>query len=84
MERAISAGEANGSFSEMLRDVQSGDSFVVTSQGEAIARLIPVERVLPGQSDRIGRLLDYVKTLPRRPAMRWKREDLYDRRDRED
>ena len=38
MDRAISASEANQRFSEMLREVGQGDSFVVMSRGRAVAR----------------------------------------------
>ena len=78
MERAISATEANQRFSEMLRDVQSGDSFVVTSRGKPVARMVPIEDALAGQSERIGNLLEYLKTLPRRTVKPWTREELYD------
>ena len=43
MERAISASEANQRFSELLREVQEGESFVVTSRGRPVAKVTPVD-----------------------------------------
>lgn len=80
MERLITATEANQRFSEMLRDVQSGESFVVTSRGKPVAKLVPIDEaaMIAEQSKKIGALLEYVETLPRMNAGPWKREDLYD------
>lgn len=80
MERLITATEANQRFSEMLRDVQSGESFVVTSRGKPVAKLVPIDEaaMIAEQSKKIGALLEYVETLPRMNAGPWEREDLYD------
>lgn len=75
MERAISASEANQHFSEMLRDVQQGEEFVVMSRGRPVARVIPVQ-TSPDLSS-IQSLLSYLKALPNRQAGEWHREDLY-------
>jgi len=81
MERHITATEANQRFSEMLRDVQGGESFVVTSRGKPVAKLVPIDEAtaLADQSKKISDFLDYVETLPITDAGPWKREDLYDR-----
>ena len=42
MKRAISAAEANREFSAVLRGVRRGHSFVVTSHGRPVARIVPV------------------------------------------
>ena len=41
MGDAISAAEANRKFSAMLRRVREGHSYVVTSHGRPVARIIP-------------------------------------------
>ena len=41
MEEAVSAADANRRFSLLLRGVREGRSYVVTSHGKPIARLIP-------------------------------------------
>jgi prevent-host-death family protein len=76
MDRAISASEANQRFSEMLRDVSQGDSFVVMSRGRAVARVVPIDTEAHSRST--ARLLEYVQTLPRRTAEHWSRQELYD------
>jgi prevent-host-death family protein len=42
MEEPISAADANRRFSVLLRKVREGRSYVVTSHGKPVARLIPV------------------------------------------
>ncbi len=41
MEEAVSAAEANRRFSLLLRGVREGRSYIVTSHGKPVARLIP-------------------------------------------
>ena len=77
MERAISASDANQRFSELLRDVQEGESFVVTSRGRPVAKVTPVDH-LDRQGPELDALLDFVATLPRREDRGWRREDLYE------
>jgi len=75
MERAISASEANQHFSEMLRDVQQGEAFVVMSRGRPVARVIPVETAPSGVA--VETLLSFLGGLPERRAGDWQRDDLY-------
>ncbi|NBU83805.1 MAG: type II toxin-antitoxin system prevent-host-death family antitoxin [Sphingomonadaceae bacterium] len=75
MDRAITATDANQHFSELLRDVQDGSSFVVMSRGRAVARVIPVEK--DGQRAQMETLGRFLQTLPQRSAGHWTREDLY-------
>jgi prevent-host-death family protein len=77
MDRAISASDANQRFSEMLREVQAGESFIVTSRGRPVAKVSPIGDV-EGQDSAIDALLDFVADLPRRHAGAWRREDLYE------
>ena len=44
MEEAVSAADANRKFSLILRSVREGHSYVVTSHGRPVARIIPAER----------------------------------------
>ena len=41
MDKSVSAADANRKFSELLRGVRKGQSYVVTSHGEPVAKLIP-------------------------------------------
>lgn len=78
MEKAISAADANRKFSQLLRDVREGQSYVVTSHGRAVARIAPVKEgsstVLSARAALLGRLRSerVVK------IGRWKRDELYE------
>jgi antitoxin (DNA-binding transcriptional repressor) of toxin-antitoxin stability system len=75
MDRAINASEANKRFSEMLRDVQNGETYVVIFRGRAVARMVPVDRDQERRS--VAALLGFLDTLPRRHAGGRSRDDLY-------
>jgi prevent-host-death family protein len=76
MEKAISAADANRKFSQVLREVKEGQSYVVTSHGKAVARIEPVVGRSKGNAK--GALLARLEAQPVRRIGRWKRDDLYD------
>jgi prevent-host-death family protein len=41
MDKLVSAAEANRRFSRILREVGEGRSYVVTSHGRPVARIVP-------------------------------------------
>ena len=43
MDKIVSAAEANREFSSLLRGVREGQTFVVTSHGKPVARMIVYE-----------------------------------------
>jgi prevent-host-death family protein len=58
----VTAREANQRFSELLRGVEAGRSYVVTKHGRPVARLLPAEgagerRLTPEQEAALERLL---------------------------
>jgi prevent-host-death family protein len=78
LEKAISATHAKLRFLEVLQDVKNGQqSYVVTSHGRAVARLVPIDKgraaTASGRASLFGRLRSekVVKT------GRWKRDKLY-------
>jgi len=78
MEETVSAAEANREFSRLLRGVREGNSYVVTSHGRPVAKLVPVvdqqvEREMARQ-----KLLAELRTRPILNAGRWTRSELYD------
>ena len=78
MEKAVSAAEANRNFSKLLRMVHDGESYVVTSHGKAVAKLVPV-----GENDRVasGARAALLKRLRSERVIRigpWSREELYE------
>lgn len=79
MDRQITATEANQRFSQMLREVQSGESFTVTSRGKAVAKLVPIEPDHDKHRQNVREFLEHVRALPIRSIGNWRREDLYER-----
>jgi prevent-host-death family protein len=74
-DQAVSASEANQRFSEMLREVQQGQTFIVTSRGRPVARMTPVDDTAGAPA--IRSLLGFLETLPVRQGGDWTRDDLY-------
>ncbi|QMW21718.1 type II toxin-antitoxin system Phd/YefM family antitoxin [Sandaracinobacteroides saxicola] len=76
MDIAITATDANQRFSEVLRDIQAGETFIVTSHGRPVARLLPIDHG-QNQTAAIDLLLDHLNTLPPRTLPGWQRDELY-------
>jgi len=78
MEKAIAAAEANRKFSQVLREVREGRTYVVTSHGRPVARITPVTE--ERNSTAKTALLAHLEARPvrQRPIGRWKRDELYD------
>jgi len=78
MEKAVTAADANRTFSKLLRAVREGRSYVVTSHGKAVARIVPVEK--NGRVSRAARAA-LVRRLRAEPVItigRWSRDELYE------
>ena len=78
MEEAVSAAAANRKFSLLLRGVREGRSYVVTSHGKPVARLIPA-----GKDDEAAKraretLLSRLEKQPVMNTERWTRDELYE------
>lgn len=80
MEKAISSADANRNFSQLLREVREGRTYVVTSHGRPVARISPVQskpgRI--GDSPAWDRLLRRVRKRPVKNIGCWTRDELYD------
>jgi prevent-host-death family protein len=83
MDETITAAEANRSFSRLLRGVQQGQSYLVTSHGRPVARVVPPDQDdemtlrLRGAARRV--LLERVAQQPTINIGRWTRAELYER-----
>src|SRR5688572_23250043 len=78
MSRSISAANANREFSSMLRRVRQGESFVVTSHGRPVAKIVPVST-----GDQItlaarGTLLRRLRGARAKRIGGWTRDELYE------
>ena len=79
MSETISAAEANRSFSRLLRAVQEGRSYVVTSHGRPVARIVPVDETDEARQRAWRALMDRLRTQPATDTPRsWTRDDLYE------
>jgi prevent-host-death family protein len=77
MEKAISAAEANRKFSEVLRGVREGQSYIVTSHGRPVARIEPVDK--KNNADRArNALLNRLRKQKAIDIGPWTRDELYD------
>jgi prevent-host-death family protein len=77
MEKAVSAADANRKFSKLLRGVREGHSYVVTSHGKAVAKIVPVERDDVARGARVA-LLKRLRSQPVVTIGRWSRDELYE------
>jgi prevent-host-death family protein len=78
MEKAVSAADANRKFSQLLREVREGQSFIVTSHGRPVARLAPIRSGSASGVDRRARLLKRLRSQPITNIGPWKRDELYE------
>ena len=78
MEEAVSAADANRKFSLILRRVREGHSFVVTSHGRPVARIIPAERRENVAAGARNALLSRLERQSVVNAGRWTRDELYE------
>jgi prevent-host-death family protein len=78
MEEAVSATDANRRFSLLLRGVREGRSYVVTSHGKPVARLIPAGKTDEAAKRARTTLLGRLEAQPVINAQRWTRDELYE------
>jgi prevent-host-death family protein len=78
MEETVSAADANRKFSLILRGVRDGHSYVVTSHGRPVARIVPSDKHKGVGSGARAALLSRLKKQPLVHAERWTRDELYE------
>jgi prevent-host-death family protein len=81
-DHLISAADANRQFSRVLREVREGRTYVVTSHGRPVARIVPAD----GRAHADGAALDtFLARLEEQPVSTigsWTRDELYEDDDR--
>jgi prevent-host-death family protein len=78
MSKAVSAADANRDFSKLLRGVRDGDSFVITSHGKPVAKIVPfVAQDRVRQAAKTA-LLAHLRAQPSIDIGRWRRDELYE------
>ena len=79
MQSAISAADANRNFSKLLREVRDGRSYVITSHGRPVAKLVAVEARDHVRAAAKRVLLERLRTQRATPSIgRWTRDELYE------
>jgi prevent-host-death family protein len=78
MEKAISAADANRNFSQVLRDVREGRSYVVTSHGRPVARIAPIKDGHATSGNARASLMGRLRSERVKKVGRWKRDELYE------
>jgi prevent-host-death family protein len=79
MDQLIPAAEANRSFSRLLREVQGGQSFIVTAHGKPVARIVPCDATESARDTAREKLLARLAAQPVTDVGRWSRDELYER-----
>ena len=80
MSAAISAADANRNFSTVLRQVREGRSYVVTSHGQPVARIVPVQAGEHLTRAARAALFDRLRAAATQGIGSWRRDELYGRR----
>lgn len=78
MEEPVSAAEANRRFSSILRGVREGNSYVVTSHGRPVARIVPADEMTHIEAGARTSLLARLERQPVTDIGRWSRDELYE------
>lgn len=76
--KTVSAAEANRHFSKILREVREGETVVVTSRGEPVARIVPTGNEVPDRSEALKRLFARLDSQPALNLPRIRRDELHD------
>lgn len=78
MEKIISAANANRNFSQLLRAVREGRTYVVTSHGRPVARIAPLDSDTQKREAAKAALLKRLRSQPIVDIGPWTRDELYD------
>ena len=79
MDRPVSAADANRSFSQILREVRDGASYVVTAHGKPVARIVPFKQDMEARLKARDALFKRVQAQPAMNLGPWTRDELYER-----
>jgi prevent-host-death family protein len=82
MEKTVSAADANRKFSELLRGVRKGRTYIVTSHGKPVAKIVPADTD-DAVKDKARAAFLYrlaSQKLPENadPNFHWTRDELYE------
>jgi len=78
MDESVSAAEANRNFSRLLQGVREGRSYVVTSHGRPVARIVAANVDDAKREAAWTKLMARLKSQPGVEVGPWTRDELYD------
>jgi prevent-host-death family protein len=80
MEQIITASDANRKFSQLLRGVGKGLTYLVTSHGKVVAKMIPpdLDKEEKKRDKAFKKLMAHLKSKPVRHVGKWTRGELYE------
>ena len=78
MDKAISATDANRNFSRLLHGVRKGHSYVVTSHGKPVAKVVPMAERDKAAAGARSALLARLRSQRVVDVGRWTRDELYE------
>jgi prevent-host-death family protein len=76
--KVITATNANRGFSELLRQVEDGQTVEITNHGRTVAYVVPPSTIKPNREAAKQRLLDYFRSRPGIEVQPWTRDELYE------
>ncbi len=79
METLVSASDANRSFSRLLTEVRHGATYVVTTHGTPVARIVPWTQADEARASAQQVLMAQLEAQPVIDIGSWTRDALYDR-----
>lgn len=74
----FSASEANRQFSKILRDVRQGETVIVTSHGEPVAKIVPAGHDTAEREEAMARLFARLDAQPVLNLPRVGRDEMHD------
>jgi prevent-host-death family protein len=75
----MSAADANRYFSKLLREVQAGETVLVTSRGKPVATIAPASDEAQSMSASRRALMEHLRAQPTlNIPVTWTRDELYD------
>ncbi len=78
MDEIVSAAEANRNISHILRGVREGRSYLVTSHGRPVARIVPVGDLEDRDASALEALMTHLRRQPVMNIGSWTRDELYE------
>ena len=78
MDEPVSAADANRHFSQLLRRVRQGRSYLVTSHSRPVAKILPVGEMDQVEAGARGALLTRLRAQRVVRTPRWTRDELYE------